>query len=62
MELWVAEAELFLDMTDDDIRRSAAELGMPLPQYRAWRDQRIANYRGVNPDDLTPDQHQRLFR
>jgi hypothetical protein len=61
-ELHVAEAEVLLDMTEADIKRVADALGMPIDEYRAEREKDIANFRLVDPLDLTPDQYRRLFR
>lgn len=61
-EMHVKEAELYLDMTDEDIRADAAAMGVTVAEYRRWREQKIERYRQVNPDHLTPDQNRRLFR
>jgi hypothetical protein len=62
MEIHVAEAEAYLDMNEADIRAAAARRGMTVADFRLWRQERIAAYRSVDPHNLTPDQHQRLFR
>lgn len=62
MEMLVTEAEALLDMTDQDIAAVAAELGVSVAEYEQRRQRKIADYRSVNPHDLTPDQHWRLFR
>lgn len=61
IELHIAEAELFINMTPENVAASAAELGMSVAEYEQWRQKKIGRYRSVNEDDLTPDQYRRLF-
>jgi hypothetical protein len=61
MEMLVQEAELWINMTEEEIQAEATDLDITVDEYRQWRQKKIFDYRCANPDDLNADQRRRLF-